>query len=119
MKYGYKIFITISKSTLCELCNNQNWYTLGDEEDFNNVLVKLLNNKLTIDDVISIAVDIIAHSNGMSFEDVTVVCDLILQKSHFAMVFDTDSADKITNEVIRQEVAMLTKVNQRLRGDKI
>lgn len=119
MKYGCDFTISLSVIALEKLCSIQKWYDLGDSEDVTNLLNKVLKDKISIDDIIDIAIDIVAHTAKMNFEDVLYVCDLILQKALFSInIADYNAMWKITNEVIKHNVTMLKKVNQKLRDDK-
>lgn len=118
MKYDCEFNIKISVAELEKLCSSQKWYGLGDSEDVSNLLTKAQKDNITTDDIIDIAIDIVAHTNEMSFEDVPLVCDLILRKAHIFIIVDFELKYKIANEVIKHNVTMLKKVNQRLRGDK-
>lgn len=118
MKYDCEFNIKISVAELEKLCSSQKWYGLGDSEDVSNLLTKTQKDNITKDDIIDIAIDIVAHTNEMSFEDVPLVCDLILQKAYISIIVDFELKYKIANEVIKHNVTMLKKLNQRLRGDK-
>ena len=118
MKYNCDFYINLSVIALEKLCSSHKWYDLGDSEDISILLNKTLKDNITTDDIMDIAIDIVAHTSEMSFEDVSCVCNLILQQGCFCIIFDDVAESKIVNEVIRQETSILKKVNQRLRGDK-
>ena len=60
----YKEIRTLSAYSLRELCIRQNWYTRGDNAEYEHLLLDLAANKdhLTTEDIIEIAEDIVAHS---------------------------------------------------------
>ena len=61
----YKEIRTITVDRLRNLCIKNNWYTAGDCEDYDHLLLDLASNKdnLTTDDILAIAQDIMDHSD--------------------------------------------------------
>lgn len=61
----YKEIRTLTAYNLRELCIRQNWYTCGDNDEYEHLLYDLAANKpnLTTEDIIEIAEDIVAHSD--------------------------------------------------------
>ena len=61
----YKEIRKISASSLRSLCIHQNWYTAGDNDEYNHLLHDLAGNKenLSTTDIIEIAADIMDHSD--------------------------------------------------------
>lgn len=61
----YKETRRISATALRQLCINMNWYTGGDNEEYEHLLFDLADHKehLETSDIIEIAEDIAAHSN--------------------------------------------------------
>lgn len=74
MKYGYKEVRRLTSIELRSLCIEENWYTKGTIEEYNNLLCKVANIKnVTTDDIVEIAQDIVDHSKihpDMEFTDV-------------------------------------------------
>lgn len=64
MKKQYKETRIISSMSLRQLCINMNWYTLGDNEEYEHLLYDLAAQKpnLTTEDIMAIAEDIMEHS---------------------------------------------------------
>lgn len=60
----YKEIRTLTAYNLRELCIRQNWYTYGDNAEYEHLLYDLTASKshLTTEDIIEIAEDIAAHS---------------------------------------------------------
>ena len=61
----YKEIRRISASALRQLCIDHDWYTAGDNEEYEHLLLDLAGHKenLSTADIIEIAADIMAHSN--------------------------------------------------------
>lgn len=61
---SYKEIRTLTAHNLRELCIRQNWYTCGDNAEYEHLLYDLAASKpnLTTEDIIEIAEDIVAHS---------------------------------------------------------
>lgn len=61
----YKEVRKISACALRQLCINNNWYTAGDNDEYEHLLFDLAANKenLSTADIIEIAADIMEHSN--------------------------------------------------------
>lgn len=61
---SYKEIRTLTAYNLRELCIRQNWYTRGDNAEYEHLLYDLAASKphLTTEDIIEIAEDIVAHS---------------------------------------------------------
>ena len=68
-KMKYKEIRTLTAYNLRELCIRQNWYTYGDNAEYEHLLYDLAANKpnLTTEDIIEIAEDIAAHSAPSGF----------------------------------------------------
>ena len=74
----YKEIRTLSASALRSLCIREDWYTRGDNEEYDHLLQDLAASKphLATEDIIAIAEDIAAHSDpeagwtveGIAFE---------------------------------------------------
>ena len=74
---AYREVRTISTEGLRSLCIENDWYTRGTAEEYENLLVNLGSSKenLTTEDIIAIAEDIMEHSvpdgrdvTGVAFE---------------------------------------------------
>ena len=61
----YKEIRKIHASALRQLCIDHEWYTAGNNDEYNHLLFDLAEHKenLYTADIIEIAADIIAHSN--------------------------------------------------------
>ena len=61
----YKEIRKVRASSLRALCIRQNWYTAGDNDEYNHLLYDLAGNKenLSTADIIEIAADIMDHSD--------------------------------------------------------
>lgn len=61
----YKEVRKISAQSLCQLCIENNWYTAGDNDEYEHLMLDLAANKenLNTADIIEIAADIMEHSN--------------------------------------------------------
>lgn len=75
MKKNYKEIRKISAYALRQLCINNNWYTAGDNDEYEHLLFDLAEHKenLSTADVVEIAADIMEHSNlsdDWSIEDI-------------------------------------------------
>lgn len=68
----YKEIRTLTAYNLRALCIRQNWYTRGDNAEYEHLLYDLADNKphLTTEDIIEIAEDIAAHSSLQDGYDV-------------------------------------------------
>ena len=68
----YKEVRTLTAYNLRELCIRQNWYTCGDNAEYEHLLYDLAASKshLTTEDIIEIAEDIAAHSALREFYDI-------------------------------------------------
>ena len=60
----YKEIRTLTAYSLHSLCIRQNWYTNGDNDEYEHLLYDLADSKphLTTQDIIEIAADIAEHS---------------------------------------------------------
>lgn len=72
----YKEIRRLSASNLRSLCIQMDWYTRGDNEEYEHLLLDLAEHKenLTTADIIEIAEDIAAHSD---LDDVCPEDDII------------------------------------------
>ncbi len=86
---NYKEIRTLSAYNLRELCIRQNWYTGGDNAEYEHLLYDLADNKthLTTEDIIKIAEDSAAHStlrDGYDIEgiawEVNRACNVSFEK---------------------------------------
>ena len=61
----YKEIRRISASALRQLCIDHDWYTAGDNEEYEHLLLDLAGHKenLSTADIIEIAADIMEHSD--------------------------------------------------------
>ena len=68
----YKEIRTLTANNLRNLCIRQNWYTCGDNAEYEHLLYDLAASKshLTTQDIIKIAEDIAAHSDLQDDYDV-------------------------------------------------
>lgn len=82
MEYGYKIVRRLTTAALRQLCIEQDWYTNDDNYDYSNMLFKATKEDITSDDIVEIAADIIKHTDKLSIDNFTYVCDLILLKTY-------------------------------------
>ena len=63
MKYGYKETRHLSGSDLRSLCIKENFYTLGTNEEYFNLLETAEKTEnITTDDLVELATDIKSHS---------------------------------------------------------
>ena len=67
----YKEIRTLTAYNLRALCIRQNWYTRGDNAEYEHLLYDLAGGKphLTTEDIIEIAEDIAAHSAPSDFRE--------------------------------------------------
>lgn len=72
---SYKEIRTLTAYNLRELCIRQNWYTCGDNAEYEHLLYDLADSKphLTTQDIINIAEDIAVHSDLKDGYDVAGV----------------------------------------------
>lgn len=82
MKYGYKIVRKLSSEALRVLCVERDWYDLGDNEEYGNMLGMAKKKNITSDDIVEIASDIGEHSSNITYDDFEDVCDAILAKTY-------------------------------------
>lgn len=85
MKYPYKIYRLLSMEKLRNLCIQRDWYTKGDNGEYSNMLNMTNRGILTSDDIVEIALDIVAHSD-LQADDLINVCDAILSCTFSVMV---------------------------------
>ena len=69
---NYKEIRPLTAHSLRALCIRQNWYTVGDNAEYEHLLYDLADSKphLTTQDIIEIAEDIAAHSDLQDGYDV-------------------------------------------------
>jgi hypothetical protein len=94
----------ISANSLRSLCIENDWYTGGDCEEYENLLYNLAENKgnLTTDDVIAIASDILEHSETEM--DLSVICYNVANAcSTFFEEADEEAAPEVP-EIVKFEV---------------
>lgn len=77
MKNPYKIYRILGMGQLRALCVQRNWYTQGDNAEYSHMLNMANKSNLTSDDILEIALDIIAHSD-LESNELLNVCDAIL-----------------------------------------
>ena len=67
MKATFKEFRHLSADSLRALCIVKNWYTGGNNDEYNHLLIDLAEHKenLTTEDIITIAEDIFEHSGRL------------------------------------------------------
>lgn len=79
MKNTYRERRTISADKIIGICIRQEWYTMGTNEDYEQMLSTASSKEnLTTDDIVEIATDILEHSDserimscyGMDYDDV-------------------------------------------------
>lgn len=75
MKNAYKEFRRLSADSLRSLCIAKKWYTGGNCDEYEHLLIDLAEHKenLTTNDIITIAEDIFEHSSrldGYEVEDI-------------------------------------------------
>lgn len=74
---------TLSMSDLRNLCIKNNWYTNGNNDEYNELLTSVKNKNITTNDIIDIANDIINHSDlNFTIETLENVCFEILEIAH-------------------------------------
>lgn len=75
MKNTYKEIRILSASNLRSLCIRKDWYTGGNNDEYDHLLIDLAERKenLTTDDIIQIAEDIAAHSDLPDGYDIEAV----------------------------------------------
>ena len=78
-KYGYKEVRTLSKDNLRLLCISKDWYTLGDCEEYENLLDMTRKDNITTDDIVEIASDIMEHSEDINDREFKSYCFEILK----------------------------------------
>ena len=68
---NYKEIRTLTAYSLRALCIRQNWYTVGDNAEYEHLLYDLADSKphLTTEDIIEIAEDIASHSAPSDFRE--------------------------------------------------
>lgn len=62
MKYGYTEIRHLSSCDLRSLCIEENWYTGGTVEEYDNLLNMCNVGNITTDVIVEMATDIIEHS---------------------------------------------------------
>lgn len=80
MKYPYKIHRLLRKEKLRGLCAERGWYTNGSYAEYTHMLNMADKDGITSDDIVEIALDIIAHSK-LESDDLLIVCDDILGRT--------------------------------------
>jgi hypothetical protein len=71
-KYGYKETRKLYMMYLMTLCKQENWYTKGNNQEYDNLLNMTKKDIITTDDIVEMATDIYEHSdmdNGNSMKD--------------------------------------------------
>ena len=81
MKYGYKEVRRLGADSLRMLCIARSWYTLGNNEEYSNLLDMANREHITTDDIVEIATDIIEHS-VLSVSDFLDVCNAVVYKCY-------------------------------------
>ena len=78
----------LSFETIRILCMENDWYTCGTNEDFENLQDMVDSGKVDIDDIV---MDIVLHSDNVHFSDVKN----IIEKYNNTKLTDTDKAKQI------------------------
>lgn len=73
MKYGYIERRYLFRNDLRVLCIRKNWYTCGDNKEYDNLLHSFDEGNITTDVIVEIATDIVEHSDNISLDDITSV----------------------------------------------
>lgn len=69
--YGYKEIRKLSADALRSLCIRNNWYTMGDNKEYEYLLSMCDNENITTDNIVEIATDIMEHSIDKSIRPFT------------------------------------------------
>lgn len=86
MKYGYKVIRKMTVYELQSLCIEKGWYKSGDNTEYEKMLDVTRKEDITSDDIVETATDIIEHTDELSMNDFTYVCNVILAAAHSFMV---------------------------------
>lgn len=86
MKYGYKVIRKMTVYELQSLCIEKGWYKSGDNTEYEKMLDVTRKEDITSDDIVETATDIIEHTDELSMNDFTYVCNLILAAAQSFMV---------------------------------
>ena len=86
----YKEIRKINASSLRQLCIDRDWYTAGDNDEYEHLLFDLANNKenLNTADIIEIAADIMEHS---ALDDGYTIESIAFEVARIANVFFEES----------------------------
>lgn len=76
----YKEVRLLGMDNLRKLCIEKNWYTLGDNEEYSNLLTKAKKKGITTEDIADMALDIYNHSNHDDFPTITGIMFEISKK---------------------------------------
>ena len=60
---------TIRWETLRNLCIKKNWYTMGSNDEYGEMLDFASSHEMTTENLVRVASDIIEHSDEKCFED--------------------------------------------------
>ena len=82
----YKEIRKIRASALRQLCIDHDWYTAGDNDEYEHLLFNLAGDKenLSTADIIEIAADIMAHSD---LDDDCTIEEIAFEVARIANVF--------------------------------
>jgi hypothetical protein len=86
MKYEYKVIRKMSLYELQAICIEKGWYKSGNNTEYEKMLEVTRKEDITSDDVVETAIDIIAHTDELSMNDFTYVCNKILDGTHSLMI---------------------------------
>lgn len=81
MKYGYKEVRKLGRHNMRALCIDRNWYTKGDNEEYEILLKMAEKENITTDDIVEMASDIAEHSDIVNY-DFIAICDAIAYKCY-------------------------------------
>ena len=91
MMKQYKEVRLLGAEALRRLCIDNNWYTMGDNEEYAELLRMASSKNLTTDEIVEIVEDIIDHSD-LTADDFTNVAYIVANAAHTHF-------EEVTNEV--------------------
>lgn len=76
----YKEIRILGMNKLRTLCIEKNWYTLGDNEEYSNLLTMAKKKGITTEDIAEMATDIFNHSDCADDYEITDIMYEISKK---------------------------------------
>lgn len=93
---------TINWNDLRNLCIDKDWYTSGTIDDYASMLDFVGSNKMTTDNLVSVATDIIKHTDAKCFKDceangTTALRYVLFELANIAHTFFHDENEDFIN----------------------